>query len=389
MRKITVFTGSRAEYGLLYWLMKAIQNSDDLQLQIVVSGMHLAPQFGETWKEIEADGFTIDAKVEMLLASDTPVGVVKSMGLASIGFADALSRLNPDIVFLLGDRYETFAFAQAALIMKIPIAHAHGGELTLGAYDDAIRHAITKMASLHFVSTEVYRQRVMQMGEQTDSVFNVGALGLEHVKKTALFSFPQLVDVLQFSLKKPYFLVTYHPVTLANQPVEETFAALLRALDDWPQYQVLFTYPNADNGGQSIIQMLETYCNANPERAFAIKSLGYKKYLSAVAHAEVVIGNSSSGIIEVPAFGLPTVNVGFRQKGRLAAESVLNCDDGYLPIKDALKNALDQTFKQQCQNMTNPYGNGEVAARIVPALRNYELSTIKSFQDRDFQNAQS
>ena len=387
MRKITVFTGSRAEYGLLYWLMRAIQNADDLQLQLVVSGMHLAPQFGDTWKEIEADGFTIDAKVDMLLASDTPVGVVKSMGLASIGFADALSRLNPDIVFILGDRYEALAFAQAALIMKIPIAHAHGGELTLGAYDDAIRHAITKMASLHFVSTNTYRQRVMQMGELTDRVFNVGALGLEHVKKTNLFSFSQLVETLQLPLQQPYFLVTYHPVTLGDESVEDSFAALLRALDDWPQYQVLFTYPNADNGGHVIIRMLEAYCNTNPKRAFAVKSLGYKKYFSAIAHAQVVIGNSSSGIIEVPAFGVPTVNVGSRQKGRLAAESVLHCDEGYLPIQKALKHAVDETFKKQCKNTRNPYGDGEVAAQIIPALRNYELSTIKPFQDRDFHNA--
>lgn len=389
MRKIAVFTGSRAEYGLLYWLMKHIQSADDLELQTLVSGMHLAPQFGETWKEIEADGFHIDAKVEMLLASDTAVGVVKSMGLATISYADTLSRLNPDILFLLGDRYEAFALAQAALIMKIPIAHAHGGELTLGAYDDAIRHAITKMASLHFVSNEVYRKRVIQMGEQSDRVYNVGALGLEHVRKTERLSFLQLGEVLQIPLNAPYFLVTYHPATLADSSVEDSFSALLQALEDWPHHQVLFTYPNADNGGSTIIQMLEEYCTKNPGRCFAVKSLGYKKYLSAVSHAEAVIGNSSSGIIEVPAFGVPTVNIGFRQEGRLTADSIISCSDGYLSIKQALNNALNQEFKQKCKEVKNPYGNGDVSAKIIPVLRNYEPSTIKYFKDWDFNYAQS
>jgi UDP-hydrolysing UDP-N-acetyl-D-glucosamine 2-epimerase len=383
MRKIVVFTGTRAEYGLLYWLMKAIQQSSDLELQILVSGMHLAPQFGETWKEIEADGFKIDETVEMLLASDSPIGVVKSMGLATIGFADALARLSPDLLFVLGDRFETLALAQAALIMKIPIAHAHGGELTLGAYDDAIRHAVTKMASLHFVAAEEYRHRVIQMGEETSRVFNVGALGLEHVVRTENFSLGELAEALQIPLHK-YFLVTYHPVTVADEPVEVTFAALLQVLDDWPEYQVLFTYPNADNGGHIIIQMLEDYCQIHSKRAFAVKSLGFKKYLSAVAHAEAVIGNSSSGIIEVPAFGLPTVNIGLRQEGRLAADSILHSHTDYVAIKEALNKALSPSFKEKCRQVDNPYGNGQVSARILPVLKYHALSTMKRFQNWSF-----
>ncbi|HBI21170.1 MAG TPA: UDP-N-acetylglucosamine 2-epimerase (hydrolyzing), partial [Legionella sp.] len=257
MRKIAVFTGTRAEYGLLYWLMKAIQADPDLTLQVFVSGMHLSPQYGETWREIVADGFEIAATIDMMLSSDTPVGIVKSMGVGTIGFADALARLKPDLLVVLGDRFEALAIVQAALIMDIPVAHLHGGELTLGAYDNSIRHAITKMASLHFVAAEAYRLRVIQMGEAPSRVFNVGAPGLEHVTRTARLPFQALAEALDIPLQQPYFLVTYHPVTLANASIEIEFAALLRALDDHPAHHVLFTYPNADNGGHLIIQMLE------------------------------------------------------------------------------------------------------------------------------------
>src|SRR3990167_9408758 len=292
MRKIAVFTGTRAEYGLLYWLIKAIHKDSELELQLIVSGTHLSPHYGETWREIEADGFKIDAKVEMLLSSDSPVGVVKSMGIATIGYADALERLRPDLLVLLGDRYEALAIAQAALIMRIPIAHAHGGELTFGAYDDAIRHAITKMASIHFVATEAYRRRILQLGEDASNVFNVGALGLEHVLKTERYSMAALVENLQLPLMQPYFLVTYHPETIGDEPIENAFKALLHVFADLPNYQILFTYPNADNGGHRIIHLLERYCQEHSEQAFVVRSLGYKRYLSAVSYAEVVIGNS-------------------------------------------------------------------------------------------------
>lgn len=384
MRKITVFTGSRAEYGLLFWLMKGIQSDNELELQIIVSGMHLAPQFGETWKEIEADGFKIDAKVEMLLASDTPVGVVKSMGVASIGFADALAQLQPDLLVILGDRFEALAIAQAALIMKIPIAHLHGGELTLGAYDNSIRHAITKMAFLHFTAAEKYRQRIIQMGEESNRVFNVGAAGLEHVVRTEIYSIDALAEQLHIPLRRPYFLVTYHPETLSNDVEGEAFTLLLNALDEMPDYQVLFTYPNADNGGHAIIQLIEHYCKLNAHRAFASVSLGSTRYLSAVAHAEVVIGNSSSGLIEVPAFRVPTVNIGKRQEGRLAADSVIHCNAEFNAIKNAIRKAVSADFKAHCSKVINPYGDGRVSERIIPILKAHNLSAMKHFHDLDF-----
>lgn len=384
MRKIAVFTGSRAEYGLLFWVMKAIQNDPEFVLQVIVSGMHLAPQFGNTWKDIEADGFKIDAKVDMLLASNTSIGVVKSVGLGTIGFADALAELKPDGLILLGDRFEALAIAQAALIMAIPIIHLHGGELTLGAYDNSIRHAITKMSCLHFVAAEPYRQRVIQMGEEPQRVFNVGAMGLEHVIRTEYYSLTALADNLNIPLRQPYFLLTYHPETLNNEMPERSFKMLLDVLDELPDYQLLFTYPNADNGGQTIIHYIEQYCKFYPQRAFAVPSLGYKRYLGAVSHAEAVIGNSSSGIIEVPAFGIPTINIGNRQEGRLAAESVINTPGEYEHIKASINKAISADFKAQCKHVVNPYGDGRVSERVLAILKRQVLSPLKHFMDWDF-----
>lgn len=386
MRKVAVFTGTRAEYGLLYWLMTAIKNDSDLRLQLIVSGAHLSPQYGDTWREIEADGFIIDEKIEMLISSDSASGVIKSMGVALIGFADALSRLKPDVIVVLGDRVEALAIAEAALVMKIPLVHLHGGELTLGAYDDAVRHAITKMAALHFVAAKPYKQRVIQMGEDPARVFNVGALGLEHVMRTERYSLEELGQVLQLPLHKPYFLVTYHPVTLAQECDISTCQALFQVLDEHPDYQVLFTYPNADNGGFEIIQALEKYCRGS-ERAYIVKSLGHKKYLSAVAHAAVVIGNSSSGIIEVPAFGIPTVNIGLRQQGRIAADSVIHCSGNYLSLQAALNKALSASFREACQHTKNPYGNGRVSEKILPIIKQGEFSTMKYFHSMEFDYA--
>lgn len=386
MRKIAVFTGTRAEYGLLYWLMMAIKHDKDLQLQVIVSGAHLSPQYGDTWREIVADGFEIDEKVEMLLSSDSTNGVVKSMGLALIGFADALSRLKPNLIVILGDRVEALAMAEAALIMKIPIVHLHGGELTLGAYDDAVRHAITKMASIHCVAAEPYRQRIIQMGEQPSNVFNVGALGLEHVIKTERYTLEELGQLLQIPLRQPYFLVTYHPVTLANECAKKTCEALFQVFDEYPEYQVLLTYPNADNGSFDIIQAFETYCQ-HSKQAYLVKSLGHRKYLSAVAHAAVVIGNSSSGIIEVPAFGIPTVNIGLRQRGRLAAQSVLHCSEDDSSIKAAVDKALSPFFRELSRHTQNPYGNGRVSERILPLIKHGEFSIMKQFYAMELEDA--
>lgn len=380
-RKVAVFTGARAEYGLLYWLMKDIQASTHLELQVIVSGMHLSPEFGETWKHIEQDGFSIDSKVEMLLSSDTPVGVVKSMGLGTLGFADALDRLRPDVLVVLGDRFEALAIVQAALIMRIPVAHLHGGEITEGAYDDAIRHAISKMAHLHFVAAEPYRRRVIQMGEAPERVFNVGAVGLDHLRRSPKMGLEELAESLGFVLRLPYLLVTYHPVTLLEENPEQSFIALLDALDKFPEHQIILTYPNADNGGRAIIPLLEAYAQRQPERVLAIPSLGFKRYLSAVSMAAAVVGNSSSGIIEVPAFGIPTVNIGARQKGRLAADSVLHCEPNSKAIELALQQALSSECAEASKKTVNPYGQGNAAEAIVNVLERFDGAFHKSFHN--------
>lgn len=385
-RRVAVFTGTRAEYGLLYWLMKDIQASDKLELSVIVSAMHLSPEFGETWRQIEADGFPVDAKVEMLLSSDTPVGVVKSMGLGTIGYADALDRIRPDILVILGDRFEALAIVQAALVLRIPVAHLHGGEITEGAYDDAIRHAITKMSNLHFTAAEPYRQRVIQMGEAPETVFNVGAIGLDHLVRDVPMDLDALSASLGFELRKPYFLVTYHPVTLADEAPEVSFRSILSALDQYNEYQIILTYPNADNGGRAIIPILEQYASERPDRVVSIPSLGFRRYLSALSHASAMVGNSSSGIIEAPAFGKPTVNVGVRQLGRLAAESVIHCAPDQIEIVRAIDLALSQEFKDRSRKARNPYGQGNAAAQIVQTLEQHAGPFIKHFHDLGIRN---
>jgi len=381
MRRIAVFTGTRAEYGLLYWLMQDIRAHPELDLKLMVGAMHLSPEFGNTWQAIVDDGFTIDAKVEMLLSSDSRVGIAKSMGLGTIGMADALERLAPDALVILGDRFEALAAAQAALVMNIPIVHLHGGEVTEGAYDDAIRHAITKMASLHCVAAEPYRRRVIQMGEAPARVLDVGALGLDHLTRSPRMSREALAESLAFSLDAPYLLVTYHPVTVADEPPVESFQALLEALERWPDHKVILTYPNADNGGRAIIPLLEAYAARQPERVLAIPSLGFKRYLSAVSEADAVIGNSSSGLIEVPSFSVPTLNIGQRQGGRLAADSVLHCAAEVNAIDAGLRQALSPAFRESCRHTRNPYGQGNAAQQIVDALITQPLETLKSFHD--------
>ncbi|MGR5455949.1 UDP-N-acetylglucosamine 2-epimerase [Vibrio alfacsensis] len=385
-KKVAVFTGTRAEYGLLFWLLKDIQNDPELQLQLLVSGMHLSPEFGETYQQIERDGFSIDEKIEILLSSDSAVGTAKSMGLGVLGFADALSRLQPDVLVILGDRFEALAAAQTAMIMRIPILHLHGGESTEGAYDDAIRHAITKLSYLHGTSTEEYRQRVIQLGEAPERVKNVGAIGLDHLKRASFMDTQELSDSLGFSLDKPYFLVTYHPVTLGEEAPETSFQALLDALDAFPEHQVILTYPNADDGGRRIIPMLEEYARQNPQRVFAIPSLGQVRYLSAVKYAAAVIGNSSSGIIEVPAFDVPTVDIGARQKGRLTAKSVLHCEPDQASICDAIQQAVAHTYKQNGEVIENPYGQGDTSGQVIEMIKSLQFERSKAFYDLSFDN---
>ncbi len=380
-RKIAVFTATRAEYGLLYWLLKDIQASTELSLQLLVSGMHLSPEFGLTYQQIEQDGFAIDEKIETLLSSDSAAGVAKSMGLGVLGFTDALSRLAPDVLVILGDRFEALAAAQTAMILRIPVLHLHGGEITEGAYDDAIRHAITKLSAYHCTSMEAYRQRVIQLGEMPERVFNVGAVGLDHLNRSQMLSLDALSTSLNFSLHSPFFVVTYHPVTLADEQAVASFQALLDALDAFPQHQIILTYPNADDGGRQIIPMLEAYAAAQPERVLTIPSLGQQRYLSAVKYATAVVGNSSSGIIEVPSFDVPTVNIGVRQQGRIAAKSVLHCAPNTDAIKDCITRALSQDYKQDGEVIINPYGDGNSSEQIIQLLRTLPLKVMKTFYD--------
>lgn len=381
-KKITVFTGTRAEYGLLFWLLKDIQDDPSLTLQLLVSGSHLSPEFGETYRQIEQDGFVIDEKVEMLLSSNTPNGTAKSLGLGVLGFSDALCRLQPDVLVLLGDRFEALAVAQTAAILRIPIVHLHGGEITEGAYDDAFRHAITKLSHLHCTATERYRQRVIQLGEHPEHVKNVGAIGLDHIQRSRLMDLTELSHSLNFELDKPYFLVTYHPVTAGDEPPIVSFQALLDALDATASdHQVIITYPNADDGGRLIIPLIEAYAARQPARVLAIKSLGQIRYLSAVKHATAVMGNSSSGIIEVPSFGVPTINIGVRQQGRLAAQSVMHVEPTSAAIEQAIQKAIDSTSSETAHTAENPYGQGNASGQIIELIKEHPFSTIKTFFD--------
>jgi GDP/UDP-N,N'-diacetylbacillosamine 2-epimerase (hydrolysing) len=375
-RRVCVVTGSRAEYGLLYWLMKEIQASPAMALQVVATGMHLSPEFGLTYRTIEEDGFRIDAKVEMLLSSDTTVGIAKSMGLGTIGFADAFERLRPDIVVLLGDRFEIFSAAQAALVARIPIAHLHGGETTEGAIDEAFRHAITKMAHLHFTATEEYRARVIQLGENPERVFNVGAAGIDNIKRLKLLDRAELERALDFRLGAGNLLVTFHPVTLEHASAGRQFGELLAALDGLAGVHLIFTKPNADTDGRVISAMIDDYVARNRSTAAAYTSLGQLRYLSAMRFVDGVVGNSSSGIIEAPSFGIGTVNIGDRQKGRVKAASVIDCEPNRTSIGEALGCLYAADFRDALRQVVSPYGEGPVAPEIAKVLATHPLEGI-------------
>ncbi|MGE5380690.1 MAG: UDP-N-acetylglucosamine 2-epimerase [Methylocystaceae bacterium] len=384
-RKICVISGSRAEYGLLYWLMQEIKNDKDLHLQIIATGMHLAPTYGLTYKQIEADGFTINEKVDMLLTDNSAVGVVKSMGLALSGFADALSRLNPDIIVVLGDRFEILTAAQAALILGIPLTHLHGGELTAGAYDESIRHAITKMAQLHFVAAEEYRRRIIQMGEHPTRVYNFGAPGLDYINRLEPHPRAQLEKELQVTLKAPLFLVTYHPTTLVKQDPQILTEELQGALEKFPNATIIITAANADQGGRMINQSLQRYAEDKPG-TYWFPSLGQVKYLSLMYLADVMIGNSSSGIIEAPALKKATVNIGIRQQGRLRAKSVIDCHENRDAIADAIHTALSEEFQEYIKDTQSLYGSGNCAKQIKEILKSVKLEdlVLKHFFDLQF-----
>lgn len=376
MRKICVVTGSRAEYGLLSRVMYLIKEDQELELQIIATNMHLSPEFGLTYREIEQDGFIINKKVEMLLSSDTANATSKSVGLATIGFADAYEDLKPDILLVLGDRYEMLAAATSALFYKIPIAHLYGGEITEGAYDDVIRHVITKMSHLHFTSTDEYRLRVIQLGETPDHVFNVGALGVDNINHCELFSRNELEKNLSFIFNDKTVLVTYHPVTLDGENVEEQFENLLRVLDARKDCRIIFTLPNSDTGGRIIISMIRDFVKQHQDRSIAFTSLGKKRYLSVLRYITAVLGNSSSGIVEVPSFGKPTLNIGNRQKGRVSASSVIHCGTTQKEIAEGLDTVLSNKFIRQAISTFNPYEKSDTAIEILSILKTYPLSEI-------------
>lgn len=382
MKKICVVTGTRAEYGLLYWLMKEIQADSDLQLQLIVTGMHLSPEFGLTFKEVEKE-FHIDKKIEMLLSSDTPIGISKSMGLAQISFAEAYAELQPDLIFLLGDRYEIFAAASAAMVARIPIAHLHGGETTEGAFDEAMRHSITKMSHLHFTATDEYRTRVIQLGEHPDRVFNVGGLGIENIKRLKLLSKEEFEEAINFKLAEKNLLVTFHPVTLENSTAEQQFSELLKALDELENTYIIFTKANSDTDGRIINQMIDNYVSQNAHKAIAFTSLGQLRYLSALQYMDAMVGNSSSGLAEAPSFKIGTINIGDRQKGRIKAASVLDCLPNKESISQAIAKMYSQEFQQLLTSVTNPYGDGCASKQIVQQIKQADLTDLvkKVFYD--------
>jgi GDP/UDP-N,N'-diacetylbacillosamine 2-epimerase (hydrolysing) len=384
MKKICIATGTRAEYGLLKPIIDKVYKADDLELQLVVTGMHLSTEFGLTYHEIEEDGYPITVKIEMLLGSGTPVGVTKSMGVALIGFADFFEAYKPDIVVILGDRYEILMVATAAMVAKIPIAHIHGGERTEGAIDEAIRHSITKMSHLHFTATEEYRKRVIQLGEQPDTVFNVGALGVENAKNIKLLSMEELEKQFNFKFEKPTILVTYHPVTLESMTAMEQFENILRVIDKNKYIKVIFTKANSDSGGSIINRMIDEYVNNNNNRCVAFTSLGQVRYLSTLQYVDAVVGNSSSGLIEAPSFHIPTVNMGDRQRGRVCAESVINCGNSEIKIDRALNKALSESFRKEITDCANPYeseNTSQLILNIIKKRLDNGISLKKEFFD--------
>lgn len=369
IQKIAVVTGSRADYGLLLPLLKILQKDRDLELQLIVCASHLSYEFGYTRRYIEQDGFEICADVEMLVSGDTPVAITKSVGLGCIGFADCLNQLSPDLLVLLGDRYEILAAAQSAMFARIPIAHIHGGEVTEGAIDDCIRHAITKMSYLHFVATDEYKKRVIQLGEEPCRVHNVGAIGLDNLAGLVK---PEKSDVerqLGAGLSDSVFLVTFHPETLSDFNQEDTINCIFDVLDCWPDASIVVTGSNSDEGGAVINKAIHARTESDCRRFIVRSSLGHKLYLELLSICDCVIGNSSSGIIEAPSCKVPTVNIGDRQKGRVKAASIIDCENNYNSIKSGVQKALSKSFIESIENIENPYGNGKAASKIVEILK--------------------
>jgi GDP/UDP-N,N'-diacetylbacillosamine 2-epimerase (hydrolysing) len=381
-RKICVVTGTRAEYGLLYWLMKEIDADPELGLQIIATGMHLSSEFGNTYQQIESDGFEIDKKIDIELSSDSEVGISKSMGLGMIGFANAFNDLKPDLCIVLGDRFEIFSAVSAAMIAKIPIAHLHGGESTEGAFDESIRHSITKMSHLHFTATEEYKNRVIQLGEQPNKVFNVGGLGIDNINKLKLLSKADFENAIDFTFGKKNILVTFHPVTLENFTAKVQFQELLNSINKLENTKIIFTKANSDTNGRIINSMIDDYVAIN-DNSIAFTSMGALNYLSALQFVDVVVGNSSSGLLEAPSFNIATIDIGDRQKGRIKADSVISCS----PTQENIRSAFDKSYSEDFQNIVdntkNPYGNGGASKIVVDIIKDFDLNGIlkKIFYD--------
>lgn len=389
MKKIIcIMTATRAEYGLLKPLISKLNNLKEFEVRVVVTGMHLSPEYGLTYLEIEQDRFPIDRKIEILTDSDTPAAVSKSMGMAMIGFGKYFEERRPDLLIVLGDRYETMAVCTAAMNERIPIAHLYGGETTEGALDECIRHAITKMSYLHFTSTEEYRKRVIQLGESPKRVFTVGAIGVENILKTQLISLQELEKSIEFSLERPYAVVTFHPVTLEKNNVKEQFMELLAALDHHTELNYILTKANSDAHGRVINSMIDDYASSR-ENVVAFASLGMLRYLSALKYSSVVIGNSSSGLLEAPSFGIPTINIGDRQKGRQQSSSVINCITEAKSIEKAITRALSKEFREIALITINPYGDGNTSDKIIKILKSQlleqEIDLMKTFYNIEFE----
>ena len=374
-RKICIVTGSRAEYGLLYWLLKEVQNDQDLELQLIVTGMHLSSEFGLTYKEIEKD-FKIDKKIDMLLSSDTSLGISKSMGVAQTYFSEAYNELKPDIVVVLGDRYEIFSAVSSAMISRIPVAHLHGGEATEGLIDEPIRHCITKMSHLHFTAAEEYSKRVIQLGEEPKRVFNVGGVGIENIKRLKLLTKEEFEKSINFKLNIKNILVTFHPVTLENNTSKKQFQELLNSIDGIEDTNIIFTKTNSDTDGRIINLMIDEYTSKNSDKSIVIASLGQLNYLSSLQYIDFIIGNSSSGLLEAPSFKIGTINIGDRQRGRIKAESVIDCLPDKKNIEEAIKKIYSNEFQKLLKNVKNPYGDGCASEKIVRVLKTVSLDDI-------------
>jgi UDP-hydrolysing UDP-N-acetyl-D-glucosamine 2-epimerase len=380
--KVCFVTGGRPDYGILYWVMKQVLDSPEFEFQLIVTGQHLSQTFGYTVNKIESDGFPISARIDIHLSSDTPAGISKSIAKGVYGFAEAYETLKPDLLVLMGDRYELLAAAQAALIARIPIAHISGGDTTEGAFDEAIRHSITKMSHIHFATNEVAARRIRQLGEDPKFIFVSGNPGLDWINKIELLDRPSLEDALDFKLQKQNFLVTFHPVTLEKNTSENQMHELLSALSEFPNVGIILTTANSDTDGRVINSLITKWVTQN-KNAKAFDYLGQLRYLSLLKQVNAIIGNSSSGLAEAPSFKTPTLNVGDRQKGRLRASSVIDC----IPEKQAIVEGIQQALQLDCSAVVNPYGQGNSAQKIVSTLTDlrpvYGKLLKKHFYDLD------